>query len=96
MDLLRDQRLLVPKDDEDYSVSKKVDRIFLAQKLQMVFRHASKSDQGCMGYFWAVIDFPLNLMRDLTIPAGDLEKWDRTKMSLVPVFFPVSLFFLFG
>jgi hypothetical protein len=40
IDLLRDQRLLVPKDDEDISMSKKVDRIFLAQKLKMVFKHS--------------------------------------------------------
>lgn len=35
-------------------------------------------------------------MRDLTIPAGDREKWDRTKMSIVPVLLPMALGYLFG
>lgn len=62
----------------------------------MIFRHAKDENQGIAGYFWAVIDFPLNLMRDLTIPAGDKEKWDRTKMSFVPIFLPFSMFYLYG
>lgn len=35
-------------------------------------------------------------MRDLTIPAGGREKWDRTKMSIVPVIMPMAGLYLFG
>lgn len=38
----------------------------------------------------------MNLARDLTIPAGDREKWDRTKMAFVPVFLPMSVLYLYG
>jgi hypothetical protein len=38
----------------------------------------------------------LNLARDLTIPAGDREKWDRTKMAIVPVLLPMSVLYLYG
>lgn len=65
----------------------------------MVFKHSDRNTDkatGFMHYFWMVIDFPLNLLRDLTIPAGDSEKWDRTKMAFVPFFFTFSLFFLYG
>lgn len=65
----------------------------------MVFKHSDRNADkatGFMHYFWIVIDFPLNLLRDLTIPAGDGEKWDRTKMAFVPFFFTFSLFFLYG
>jgi len=64
----------------------------------MVFKHSNNNEknQGCADYFWKIIDFPLNLLRDLTIPAGDSEKWDRTKMSIMPVFFVGALLFLYG
>ena len=65
----------------------------------MLFKKANKNDEepnGCMHVFWTIIDWPLNLVRDLTIPAGDREKWNRTKMAFVPVFLPMSLLYLFG
>ena len=62
----------------------------------MFKRPDSDETKGCTQIFWAIIDWPLNFLRDLTIPAGDREKWDRTKMSIVPVFLPMAFLYLFG
>jgi sodium/potassium/calcium exchanger 6 len=66
-------------------------------KLKKLFKKQDSDDlQGCSQIFWTIIDWPLNFLRDLTIPAGDREKWDRTKMAIVPALLPMSCLYLYG
>lgn len=70
------------------------DSLFTAQRLKLLFKN-SKED-GPLDVFFNVIDWPLNLMRDLSIPAGSLERWNRTYMSFVPIFITIAFCLLFG
>jgi len=54
----------------------------------------SKLDEkGFFGkLFYFVVEFPLSLLRDLTIPAVEVERWNRRFFILMP--FTTVFFFL--
>ena len=43
-----------------------------------------------------VIEWPLGLIRDYTIPIADEESWDRTRAAILPLFVVISFLFLNG
>jgi len=70
------------------------DTLATAQRLKILFKN-SHEDTGC-DVFFNFIDFPVNLMRNYTIPAGSMDNWDRTKMAIVPITISYAFCFLMG
>lgn len=55
----------------------------------------SKEDTNWGVFFW-LIDLPVNFMRDYTIPAGSMDNYDRTKMTIVPITISFAFCYLMG
>jgi hypothetical protein len=57
------------ESEVDNLVVSHFDTLFTAQRLKILFKNA-KGDNGNMDLFFQVIDWPFNVLRDYTIPAG--------------------------
>jgi sodium/potassium/calcium exchanger 6 len=71
------------------------DTLFNAQRLKILFKN-SKDGDSLSDRFFTVIDWPLNILRNFTIPAGSMDNWDRLKMAFVPIFIPLAFCVLMG
>ena len=50
--------------------------------------------EGVMNTLLKGIDFPLNLLRDYTVPPPGEDDWDRTRASITPVTMTFAFFWL--
>ena len=73
-----------------------VDTLFTAQRLKILFKNSKEGEGGYADLFFRVIDWPLNLLRNYTIPAGSLENWDRYRMGFVPAIISLAFCVLMG
>ena len=53
-------------------------------------------EEGVTDNLMKVIEVPLTLIRDWTIPIADEEAWDRNRAAIVPVFLVIGFLFLNG
>ena len=83
---------LVRKSEVENLIS--IDRLATAQRLKLIFKN-SKEDTNLGVFFW-LIDLPVNFLRDYTIPAGSLDNYDRTKMTVVPITISFTFCYLMG
>jgi sodium/potassium/calcium exchanger 6 len=65
-----------------------------AQRLKILFKNSH--EDSSFDIFFNIIDFPVNLLRDYTIPAGSMDNWNRTKMTIVPITISFALCLLMG
>jgi sodium/potassium/calcium exchanger 6 len=70
------------------------DALFTAQRLKLLFKR-SKED-GPIDIVLNILDFPINFLRDYTIPPGHNENWDRKRMTFVPITISFAAVLLFG
>ena len=53
-------------------------------------------EEGWMNSLMKIIEFPLAVARDYTTPIGELEAWDRTRASIVPMLIVFAFLWLNG
>jgi hypothetical protein len=53
-------------------------------------------NEGITDNLMKIIEFPLTLIRDWTIPIADDEAWDRNRAAIVPLFLILGFLFLNG
>ena len=43
-----------------------------------------------------IIDWPLTMLRNYTIPMAEEDRWDKIRASIVPLTMVIAFFYLFG
>lgn len=43
-----------------------------------------------------IIDWPLTMLRNYTIPMAEEDRWDKIRGSIVPITMVIAFFYLFG
>ena len=51
---------------------------------------------GAWNTFINIIDWPLTLLRDYSIPPAEEENWDRTRAAILPMTMPLTFVTLMG
>lgn len=68
--------------------------MFIVNKLRTMFKGAK--DEGILDIFMRIIAFPLNLLRDYTVPIGEEDAWDRERAAVIPMTLVLAFFILNG
>ena len=92
----RDTELLGDNVELNSSNNGGGDKFYQAQKLLLLFKRTTDDDDSLLDKIWLVIDIPLNLMRDLTVPMSETDAWDRNRGALFPLILPFAFYFLNG
>lgn len=71
-----------------------VNQVFVAERLRMMFRRAK--EEGIFTTIQKIVGYPLDILRDLTIPPSNEESYDRNKLAMMPLTVPFSFCFLMG
>lgn len=75
-------------------IEQQADTLALGQKLRILFKRTHQT--GCFGTFITIIDYPLTILRDYTIPMAEEEKWDKFRACIVPLTMVMAFFYLFN
>lgn len=68
--------------------------MFIVNKLRTMFKGAK--EEGILDIFMRIIAFPLNLLRDYTVPIGEEDAWDRERAAVIPMTITLAFFILNG
>ena len=72
------------------------DRLFVAQKLRNLFKRNHDDDDGLLSKISNCVAVPLNIMRDYTVPMGEVDSWDRNRAAIVTITMPAAFVILMG
>lgn len=66
--------------------------------MKIIFKRTSEEEEkSIIGKLWnLVVEFPLNFLRDMTIPISEDFVWDRNKACIYPLITPIAFMFLNG
>lgn len=53
-------------------------------------------EKGCVDSLMMIIELPLNFLRDISTPMGEVEAWNRNRAAVLPVTLMISFFYLNG
>lgn len=69
--------------DMTNEAGEKIDPLFAAQKIKIVFKRATFD--GYVNKCWKVVEVPLTILRDYTCPMSEYADWNRTRASILPL-----------
>ena len=53
-------------------------------------------DEGFINVFMLMISVPLTFIRDLSIPMGEMQAWNRYRAAIIPITIVICFFWLNG
>ena len=79
------------EEDDEQGVP---DRLFVAQRLKMMFKKSS--DETISDRLFKIIEIPLNFLRDYSIPMAEEGEWSRFRAAVLPLTIPCFILILNG
>lgn len=70
------------------------DTLALGQRLRVLFKRTR--ERNVCSNIIMIIDYPLTMLRNYSIPMAEEDKWDKLRACIVPVTMIISFFYLFG
>jgi len=59
------------------------DALFIAMKIKSTFKRTE--GKHVIGHCWKIVEVPLNLLRDYSVPMADKCEWDRNRAAILPL-----------
>lgn len=73
---------------------KEIDTMALGQRLRVLFKR-TRERNICTNII-SIIDYPLTIFRNYTVPMAEEDKWDKFRAAVVPISMVISFLYLFG
>jgi hypothetical protein len=81
----------------DDSSEKMGDKLYQATRIKNLFKRTFDDDEKSFSdKLWLIVDIPLNLLRNYSVPMAETDEWDRNRGALYPILLPFAFFFLNG
>ena len=66
------------------------DQLFVAGKMRNIFKRTQSRATTWLGYVTKIVEIPLNLLRDYTVPMAEVSDWSRNRAAILPLTIPVG------